>query len=194
MPLQPLLLSCSKDEITDLITTINKIPKTMVDKPALKTLDYKYSLQWNLLQDLIAVTSEKTVDSVLDSWFSILFSSSSPLLLSEMKVCFLPTLCSSFVGWEDEEYFQTMLSMVCKEMVVVNYWHLLETLYIPVCISLKKNEDHWLLLRVLLAEPQSQIEVYDSLGNTLSTKAKQVCIQLFILHSLLIAFSKLSNS
>ena len=194
MPLQPLLLSCSMDEITNLITIINNIPKTMVNKPALKTWDYKYSIQWNLLQDLIAVTSEKTVDSVLDSWFSILFSSSSPLLLSEMKVCFLPTLCSSFVGWEDEEYFQTMLSMVCKEMVVVNYWHLLETLYVPVCISLKEDDDYWLLLRVLIAEPQSQIEIYDSLGHTLSTKAKQVFLQTLFHNGQLIASSKLSNS
>jgi len=94
----------------------------------------------------------------------------------------------------DEEYFQTMISVVCQEMVVVNYWHLLKTLYIPVCITLEKEEEHWLLLRVLLDEPQSQIEVYDPLGHTLSTQAKQVFIQTLKYNYLLTASSKQSNS
>jgi hypothetical protein len=194
MPLQPLLLTSSMEEISNLITTINNIPENMLNTAALRTWDNKFSIQWNLLQDLINQVSQKTLDSVLDSWFSILFAASSPLVLSEAKISFLSTICSGFLGWTDEEYFNTMVSMVCSEMLEVNYWHLLETLYIPVCITLNDGDDHWILLRVVIGEQQSYIEIYDSLEETLDIKGQQVYILILPIHKLLTGSSKQSNS
>ncbi|PUU72405.1 hypothetical protein B9Z19DRAFT_1069783 [Tuber borchii] len=177
-PLQPPLLKPTEQEIIHLMTTIKNSTKEMLNQPALRTWDHKFSIQWKVLQELINLEkSEKTLDSVLDSWFSILFAASSPLFLSDVKQSFLPTLCSSFIGWTDEEYFETMVKIVCSEMIVDNYWHLLEVLYIPVCIPLNSVDDHWILLRVLIREEQSYIEVYDSLKTTLNREGKKQAVR-----------------
>jgi len=146
----------------------------MQDKPALKTWDNKFSLQWNLLQDLIAEESMETLDSVIDCWFAILFAASLPLDPAIITVTFLPTVCSSMLNWHDSDLFEEMVATLYREMIVGNYWHLLNVLYFPLCIPLD-DINHWILLRVLIANTKSQIEVYDSLGDNLTSEDKQVC-------------------
>jgi len=69
-----------------------------------------------------------------------------------------------------------MTPTVFREMLVANYWHLLDTLYIPLCIPLEKI-NHWILLRVLIGKNQSTIEIYDSLGDNLTPEDKEVCFK-----------------
>ena len=155
-------MCCTQEKTANLIEIINKIPEDQNREPALKTLDKKYSLQWSVLKDLIHTKSKETMDSVIDCWFAIWFGALFPSTFIDVKTAMLPTLASGLLDWQDEDLFKEMVSSISGELLVDNYWHLLESLYIPLCIHLEK-EDHWILLRVLIGKRQSHIEIYDSL-------------------------------
>ncbi|KAG0641455.1 hypothetical protein HOY80DRAFT_1112578 [Tuber brumale] len=90
-------------------------------------------------------------------------------------------MCSSFLQVEDEEYLNILVTTASKEMTLVNYWHKLECLYIPVHVEMEEV-DHWVLLRVLIGTQQNYIEVYDSLENTFTSEAEMKTMK--FLHSL----------
>ncbi|KAG0123464.1 hypothetical protein HOY82DRAFT_544236 [Tuber indicum] len=141
---------------------------------ALKTWDKKFSLQWEVLKDLISEESKSTLDSVIDSWFSIIFSASYPSSLDSVKICFLPTILSGLLEWQGSSLYKDMIGIGLREMMVDNYWHQLECLYMAAIVPGKQEEvDHWILLRVLIGSSISYIEVYDSLKSTLVRKHKQ---------------------
>jgi hypothetical protein len=149
---------------------------------ALKSWDNKISLQWNLLKDLISPESLATSDAIVDAWFSIIFSSSHPLTSDCLPSTFLSTLCSGFLDWHSESYMKEMITTISKELTTVTNWQYLEYLYLPVLVPMDPI-DHWILLRVRVGSLESVIEVYDSLGNTLSADQMQVCFILQINHS-----------
>lgn len=141
----------------------------------MKSWDNKVSLQWNLLQDLISPDSLATSDSVIEAWFSIIFSSSHPLTSDPLKCTFLSPLCSGFLDWTDEDFKEEMIGAVAKELTTVTNWQTLQCLYLPILVPMNPI-DHWILLRVTFGSSENLIEVYDSLGNTLSSAQIQVSL------------------
>ncbi|RPA97079.1 hypothetical protein L873DRAFT_1156974 [Choiromyces venosus 120613-1] len=70
-----------------------------------------------------------------------------------------------------------MVAIVCREMTVVNYWHQLKCLYVPVLVPMNPV-DHWILLRVLIRTVQTHIEVDDFLDNGLSSQQQKNTVKL----------------
>lgn len=152
---------------------VEKIPKSQVNKPGLRTLDGQYKLQWKLLKEMTSTSTHLTADPVLDSWFFVLFSFAAIHSREECKVASLSTLVAYIPTSTTQNISEVLLPAALNNLYCFNYWHLLEFLYFP----LNLNENHWILIRVGIEN--KIIEIFDSLGNELGRKTLQVSYPLF---------------
>ncbi|RPB03011.1 hypothetical protein L873DRAFT_272314 [Choiromyces venosus 120613-1] len=110
-----------------------------------------------------------TTDSVLDSWFSILFSFASLQDKQSCKVAFLSSIISSIPSI-DNNTITNLISCAFNDFYCFNYWHFLEFLYFP----LNVNENHWFLVRVGIHT--KTIEIFDSTGISLEVQIQKKII------------------
>ncbi|RPB00248.1 hypothetical protein L873DRAFT_1843179 [Choiromyces venosus 120613-1] len=157
LPPPKLLHSASDSSTNEFIQTVRKVTEKDSNKPALRTWDKKHVLHWSILQDMLSTVTTWTIDSVLDSWFSIIFSFAFSQDRESCKVATLSSIVSTIPSLSKNAI--TMLIPTCfNDLYCFNYWHLLDFLYFPLNI----NGDHWILIRVGI---QTKIlEVFDSTG------------------------------
>ena len=107
-----------------------------------------------------------TSDPVLDSWFSILFSFVAFNERQSCTIANMSSLISGLLSWSSDQR-SMLFSTFLNQLLVFNYWHLLEFLYFPLNIDFV----HWILVRV--GVKTEMVEIFDSLGTEFNLESQE---------------------